>query len=153
MEDKDLKILKKVSNTFADYKWGYLSQNSLIHSSINFPEEADNPGNSYYAEIIPGLIIVSGFYSFRFYHDEDKYTLDKKYFASIISNQNAKISNIAFISNEDYENKTRKDSLFKSNYFSKIDSFSNPIIDLYDSVNRTVNEVDNLYDNFLNEDS
>lgn len=59
-------------------------------------------------------------------------------------------SSIAFITNEDYGDMINNNNLLTFNFgkFGKTTQ-NNIIVDLYDYVNRNVNGVDDLYDDFL----
>lgn len=155
MNNRDLKVLQKVYENVSNYDWGVTSPAHKYFSKIDYPMDADRSRNVYYSEVKKGLIIVTGTYRVRFYYEEDNYTWDKKYFASLISDRNNISSSIAFITNEDYEDLIAKKDLFNLNVGLK-KAFSvkqsNIIISLYDSVNRIVIGADDLYNEFLDDE-
>lgn len=155
MNNKDIKVLEKVYENVDDHDWSVISPVDEYYSEIDYPMDAKKSGNVYYSEVKKGLIIITGTYQIRFYYEEDNFTWEKKYFSSIISDINSNPSNIAFITNEDYENMIAKKDLFNlSKNIEKKFGIERPniIVALYDFVNRKVSGVDDLYSDFLNDD-
>lgn len=151
MKNEDLKVIQKVAENFSKYKWYPLHPGSNYYKAIEFPIEAEDRVNAFYAEIFEGITVVVGAYLSRFYFEEDKYTWEKKCYAAIVANKAGGINSIAFITSEDVESQRRKNSFFKSNIPFALDNESqeNTIIRLYDLVNRKVNQIDDLYTKFL----
>lgn len=112
MSNEDLNVLRKVYNNVNSYEWEVLSPDDEYYRSISFPIEAEKNINSFYAEIIHGLVVITGAYQSRFYYEEDQYLWQKKEYASIISALNDNINNIYFITSEDYENGIKKKKMF-----------------------------------------
>ena len=153
IKEKDLKVLKKVTENISEYEWHNLTPESRYYSIVEFPTEAERRGNSFYAEITSGLTIVVGAYSSRFYYEEDNFAWEKKYYAAIISIRNFTLSSIAFITHEDLDSLNRKHSIFKLPTFLETQSFEdNIIVSLYDVANREASGVEELYDDFLEDE-
>ncbi|EKE30776.1 hypothetical protein MJ3_11955 [Salimicrobium jeotgali] len=152
MNQKDLRVISKVRKNFADYEWETVSADENYHSIIDYPAEVKRSEFVYMAEVKRGLIIITGTFYTSFYYDEGSFTWEKKYFCSIISSQNKHLQSIAFITDEDYENMLAKNELLKINLHLRSNNRTNLIRDLYDCVNRKVNDIDSLYDDFLEEE-
>lgn len=153
IKEKDLKVLKKVNENISKYEWHHLTPEDKYYSIVEFPTDAERRSNSFFAEITSGITIVVGTYSSRFYHEEDSYVWEKKYYAAIISNKNFTLSSIAFITHEDLESLNRKHNIFKLPSFLEMQSYEdNIIVSLYDVVNREANNIDDLYDDFLEDE-
>ncbi|MBT2572310.1 hypothetical protein [Planococcus sp. ISL-110] len=152
MNVNDLKVIQKVDKQFSDFEWFALTPEDEHYQAIKFPVEAEKHVNAFYAKISEGLTIIVGLYLSRFYYEEDKYSWDEKHYVVIISTKKQTLNPIAFIKNEDVENWNRNDRGFMNSTWWKGEPEPNPINDLYDSVNRKVNEVDELYDAFLDEE-
>lgn len=154
MGNKDLNVLRKVYNNVNSYEWENLSPNEKYYGSITFPIEAEKNINSFCAEIIRGLVVITGAYQSRFYYEEDKYSWQQKEYASIVSTLNDKINNVYFITSEDYENMIKKNRLFNIGVGSFVDdkNKTNIISEMYNSVNRKVSGISDLYSKFLDQD-
>ena len=153
IKEKDLKVLKKVTENISKYEWHNLTPESRYYSIVEFPTEAERRSNSFYAEITNGLTIIVGAYSSRFYYEEDNFAWEKKFYAAIISTKNSTLSSIAFITHEDLESLNRKNTIFKLPSFLEVQSIEdNIIVSLYDVVNREASGIDDLYDDFLEDE-
>ena len=154
MRNEDLKVIKKVANNVSDFEWHTLSSDNEYYKAIEFPVEAEENVNAFYSEIFSGITIVVGAYLSRFYYEEDKYSWEKKYYTAIVSTKTGKTNSIAFITSQDIESQNRKNIFFKGSSILGINDIDeeNPISKLYDSVNRKVNEIDDLYSKFLEEE-
>lgn len=155
MNNKDIKVLEKVYANVDNYDWDAISEGDRYYRKIDYPADAIQSSNVYYSQIKRGLIIVSGTYLVRFYYEEDNYTWDKKYFASLISERENIISSIAFITNDDYVDMIANKDLFGiSRKIEKQLGGERPniIVSLYDIVNRKVSGADELYSEFLDDE-
>lgn len=153
IKEQDLKVLKKVADKAGEYQWRPLMPGSRYYKIIEFPIEAEEKTGAFFSEVFNGITIIVGTYLSRFYYEEDNYTWEKKCYATIISTKNNIFNSIAFITAEDVESMNRKVKLFKIPTFSEIEYFEdNPIIHLYDQVKRQVSGIDNLYNEFLEEE-
>lgn len=154
MNAEDLMVLKSVAKNFVQYDWFNLADNDELSSCIEFPSNAEKDVKGYYAQVEEGLIIVTGSYSFRFYYEEENFNWEKMSFAAILSNEKNEIAHISFITNEDYEIEARKEMFGDTEvgFMERKVAHYNIITNLYDSVNRKVIGVSNLYQRFLNKD-
>jgi len=154
MANEDLNVLRKVYNNVNSYEWEVLSPREEYYRSMSFPIEAEKNINSFSAEIIRGLVVITGAYQSRFYYEEDKYSWQQKEYASIISTLNDKINNVYFITSEDYENSIKKKNLFNFGVGSLAGdkNETNIISEIYNLVNRKVSGISDLYSKFLDKD-
>lgn len=157
MRTKDLKVIQKVAENISEYDWSFLSPGQKNYKAIEFPIDAEEHINDFYAEVFKGLTVVVGAYRSRFYYEEDEYSWEKKCYAAIISTSEGGANGISFITNEDFETINKKSNLFFSNTMNiglglNRQLQKNAIINLYDSVNRKVSGIEDLYNEFLEED-
>ncbi|PIC69062.1 hypothetical protein CSV67_05950 [Sporosarcina sp. P2] len=149
MNNRDLQVIEKVSERFSDYEWKLLNSKEESFQAIQFPIDAEKVVNNFHAEVVKGMTVVVGAYQTRFYYEEDRYSWEKECYVAIIVTKQGVANCIAFITSKEIENKMN--NLFiniKLNNFTK----KNPIVKLYDDVNRKVSGIENLYDDFLGED-
>lgn len=156
MKNEDLKVIKKVADNVSKYEWHTLSADNEYYKAIQFPIAAEEHINAFYSEIFSGMIIIVGAYRSRFYYEEEKYSWDKKDYAAIVATKTGKTNSIVFITSDDVESLNKKDMIMIFNASNtwggkKNISKENPINQLYDAVNRKVNEIDDLFSKFLEE--
>ena len=143
----EIEVLKKVFNGVDKYSWFISEDDDEYFQAVSFPETAEKFLNSFSAKINNEMAVVVGAYKVRFYHDEERYTWEKREYVAIISLK-YKNSEVFFIDNEDYKELTRPIFNFKTSIFN--DKSFNLVTSLYEKVNRNVNDVESIYNNFLN---
>lgn len=151
MKKEDIEVLKTVYENFDKYTWEKSTSDDNFNSALNFPSNAEKNFKSNYSHITEGLTIVTGTYSYRFYYEEDAFSWDKMYFAAILSTEEDDVSQITFITNEDYNNEVRRNNSVPI-FIDYAKDIPNLIVDLYDSANRKVNAISKKYDFFLKKD-
>lgn len=154
MKTEDLQVIQKVTENVSNYRWSPLLPGSNYYKAIEFPIEAEDRVNAFYAEIFSGITVIVGAYLSRFYYEEDKYTWEKKCYAAIVADKAGGINSIAFITSEDVESMNEKELFFKApigwgGRVGNRKTQENTINQLYDLVNRKANEIDDLYSKFL----
>lgn len=147
--ETDIAVLNKIYEEVDKYNWRISDSEDDFAQAISFPERAGKFINSFSSKINDDMAVVVGAYKVAHYHDEERFTWVKREYAAIISLKfSDKYNQVFFADNEDYEELKRpliniKNSIFKSKSF-------NLITDLYEKVNRNVNDVESIYNNFLN---
>lgn len=147
--ETDIAVLNKIYDEVDKYDWRISDSEDSFVQAISFPEIAEVFINSFSAKINDEMAVVVGAYKVAHYHDVERYTFVKREYAAIISLKfSDKYNQVFFADNEDYQKLRRrginiKNSIFKSNSI-------NLITDLYEKVNRNVNDVDSIYNKFLN---
>ncbi|WP_426451153.1 hypothetical protein ACP272_13110 (plasmid) [Staphylococcus xylosus] len=147
--ETDIAVLNKIYEEVDKYKWRISDSDDEFAQAISFPEVAEKFLNSFSAKINDEMAVVVGAYKVAFYHDEERFTWEKREYAAIISLKfSDKYSEVFFIDNEDYKELKRPLINIKSPIFNS--KFFNLITSLYEKVNRNVNDVESIYNNFLN---
>lgn len=142
---QEVKTIEKIHSTFDSYEWYELSPDITeveeIYNGLEYPEEAERKGDLFYSNIQANLIAVLGTYYTRFYHEEDKYTMEKRYFISIFTKR-PESKCLMTVSDREYVR-----------YHLKISySFENIVAEMYDAAYRKAYNVDDILDDFLNDE-
>ncbi|MGG1698143.1 hypothetical protein [Bacillus zhangzhouensis] len=157
--DKDLEILKKIYEERSNCHWGQANLVSEEYDSIQFPNDAEKLGSVFFCEYRDNFFVFTGSYSARFYYEEDRYNYEKRTFVAFVSTRVGRADCIAFITDENLYGEYNKLSiktplrniLFKANNSSETNRV-NFIEEIFDYAKYTVNNIDEFYEDLLNED-
>ena len=145
---QDMQVLQKVHNRFDQYTWSELHITDDYFRAINFPEEAEKFVNSFVAKPTSNFLVIVGSYRMRFYNDEESYVWENREYAAIVTLTLERPFNSFFIDNKMFDKESKNTSLFKINFFNANEKI-NLVTDLYNKVSRKVSDLDEIYDDFL----
>lgn len=148
--EKDIKVLKKVYDTFDKYKWEEVDITDEPFRAINFPEEAEKFVNSFISKPSNNFVVIVGSYKMRFYNDEENYVWENRQYAAIVTLTLERPFNSFFINNKTFDKEYKGNSIFKFAFLNTNEKV-NIISDLYDKVSRKVSRLDKVYGEFLND--
>lgn len=145
---QDMQVLQKVHNRFNQYTWSELHITDDYFRAINFPEEAEKFVNSFVAKPTSKFLVIVGSYRMRFYNDEESYVWENRQYAAIVTLTLERPFNSFFIDDKMFDRESKNNSLFKNNFFNANKKI-NLVTDLYNKVSRKVSDLDEIYDDFL----
>lgn len=145
---QDMQVLQKVHNRFNQYTWSELHITDDYFRAINFPEEAEKFVNSFVAKPTSNFLVIVGSYRMRFYNDEESYVWENRQYAAIVTLTLERPFNSFFIDDKMFDRESKNNSLFKNNFFNANKKI-NLVTDLYNKVSRKVSDLDEIYDDFL----
>ncbi|TQR88739.1 hypothetical protein [Staphylococcus saprophyticus] len=145
---QDMQVLQKVHNRFDQYTWSELHITDDYFRAINFPEEAEKFVNSFVAKPTSNFLVIVGSYRMRFYNDEESYVWENREYAAIVTLTLERPFNSFFIDDKMFDKESKNTSLFKINFFNANEKI-NLVTDLYNKVSRKVSDLDEIYDDFL----
>lgn len=147
--NKDIQVLRKVLFDYNKFDWKELHIHDKAFKAINFPSDAEQFVNAFITTPSPSnkISIIVGIYRKRFYSDEEKYTFESRKYAAILTTTSDVVFNSFFIDEIMYIRESKVPDFYAGIPF---DERTNIIQDLYDKVSRKANNVDQVYDDFLN---
>ena len=149
---QDMQVLQKVYNRFDQYTWSELDITDEYFRAIKFPEEAEKFVNSFVAKPTNNFVVVVGSYKMRFYNDEESYIWENREYAAIVTLTLERPFNSFFINNKMFDRESKSTSILKNNFLNinkNINKKVNLVTDLYNKVSRKVSNLDEIYEEFL----
>lgn len=139
----EIESIEKVNNNLSLYEWNVLktdvSPPNFLFEVLIVPEGAENLGELFYSEIKDKLYVVVGSYSSRFYFDEDRYSMETKYFISFLLSDNYDTKCLFTVNDREYWKYKSKSSVVNENLIEQ----------MYKNIFRNIYEVDDILNNFL----